>query len=66
MKVLQYVNNLLTVGNKGNNVHCGAARWTREGVDFIEEINEAGPGGAAGRSGRGIIEDGGIGIWLLR
>ena len=57
---------MLTVSDKGNNIHVRAARWTSEGVDFIDEMNEAGPGGAAGRWRRGIIEDGGIGIWLLR
>jgi hypothetical protein len=48
--VLYYFNNLLSVGNKGNKAHGGAARWTSQEVDFIDEMNEASPGGAAGRA----------------
>ena len=47
--MLQYMNNLLSIGNKGNNFHGGAAIRTSEGVDFIDLINETSPGGAAGR-----------------
>jgi hypothetical protein len=65
IKVLQYINNLLSIGNKGNNIHGRAARCTGHGVDFIDEMNEASPGGAAGRRRRCVIDNGGIEVFLL-
>jgi len=58
IEVLQYFNNLFTISDKGNNFHGRAARGTKEGVDFIDEMNEASPGGAAGGAVRGVIDNG--------
>jgi hypothetical protein len=60
------MNNLLSVGNKGNNFHGGVTGGTSQGVDFIDLINETSPGGAARRSRRGIINNGSIRILLRR
>ena len=63
--MLQDFNNMLSIGDEGNNFHRRAARRTGEGVDFVDEMNETSPGRAAGRWRRGVIDNGGIGIFLL-
>ena len=56
--MLQYINNLFTISDKRNDFHGGGARGTKEGIDFIDLINKASPGGAAGGAVRGVIDNG--------
>jgi len=56
--VLYYFDNLFTISNKGNDFHGGGARGTNEGVNFIDTVNKASPGGAAGGWIRGVIDYG--------
>ena len=60
--VLQYFNNLFTISDKGNDFHRRAAGGTGEGVDFVDEMNEASPGGAI----RGIIDNGSLNRYFRR
>ena len=41
-------NNLNAVSNKGDDFHCGVARGTKQGVYFINLLDEASPRQAAG------------------
>jgi len=53
-----YFNDLSTISDKGNDFHGGGARWTNQGVYFIDMIDKTSPGAAAGGSIRGIIDYG--------
>ena len=58
IEVLQYCDNMFTISNKGNDFHGRAARGTNERVYFIDTVNKASPGGAAGGWIRGVIDYG--------
>jgi len=63
--VLQYINNLLTISDKGNDFHGGAAGVANERVYFIDLINKTSPGQAAGGVIRGIIDYGSFGWFFV-
>ena len=48
-------NNLNAIGNEGDNFHCGGARGTKQGVYFINLLDEASPGQSARGSVGSII-----------
>jgi len=48
-------NNLNAIGNEGDNFHCGGARGTKQGIYFINLLDEASPGQSARGSVGSII-----------
>jgi hypothetical protein len=57
VEMFENFNNLDAVGNKGDDFHRGVARGTKQGVYFINLLDEASPRQSAGGAVGSIINN---------